>query len=443
MTENFLKSIVNHLKNYICVIAEDDEVVYCNEGFCRHFKVDDYEGVLWDEMPLLYKELSLYREHKRAHKRTSRIVDTGNGHYIAVKLTKVIDEKNQFEYTLEEFFWIKEKDYELQLGNKAVTQNSSVDDIVISDKAMMYISRTISRIAYFDSTVLIQGESGTGKTALARFIHNKSNRADKPFVTINCGAIPANLIESELFGYASGAFTSASKKGKAGQVELANGGTLFLDEIALLPYNLQSKFLQLIQEKTYTPVGALESKTVDVRIISATNEDLKQFIRDKKFREDLYYRLRVIELFVPPLREREDAIEKLVQTFLDKYNEKFGKNKSITSAAISAFKSYNWPGNIRELQYIMERVIITSESDVITTNDIPPLKDESHENGGNEAIIVSDIQNFDEATMEFERKILARAYRELGSSYRVAETLGMTQSKVSRLLRKHGISNKK
>ena len=329
------------------------------------------------------------------------------------------------------------------MGNKAVTQNSSVDDIVISDKAMMYISRTISRIAYFDSTVLIQGESGTGKTALARFIHNKSNRADKPFVTINCGAIPANLIESELFGYASGAFTSASKKGKAGQVELANGGTLFLDEIALLPYNLQSKFLQLIQEKTYTPVGALESKTVDVRIISATNEDLKQFIRDKKFREDLYYRLRVIELFVPPLREREDAIEKLVQTFLDKYNEKFGKNKSITSAAISALKSYNWPGNIRELQYIMERVIITSESDVITTNDIPPLKDESHENGGNEAIIVSDIQNFDEATMEFERKILARAYRELGSSYRVAETLGMTQSKVSRLLRKHGISNKK
>ena len=157
----------------------------------------------------------------------------------------------------------------------------------------------------------------------------------------------------------------------------------------------------------------------------------------------MYYRLRVIELFVPPLREREDAIEKLVQTFLDKYNEKFGKNKSITSAAISAFKSYNWPGNIRELQYIMERVIITSESDVITTNDIPPLKDESHENGGNEAIIVSDIQNFDEATMEFERKILARAYRELGSSYRVAETLGMTQSKVSRLLRKHGISNKK
>lgn len=438
-----MKSIVNHLKNYICVIAEDDEVVYCNEGFCRHFKVDDYEGVLWDEMPLLYKELSLYREHKRAHKRTSRIVDTGNGHYIAVKLTKVVDEKNQFKYTLEEFFWIKEKDYELRLGNKAVTQNSSVDDIVISDKAMMYISRTISRIAYFDSTVLIQGESGTGKTALARYIHNKSNRADKPFVTINCGAIPANLIESELFGYASGAFTSASKKGKAGQVELANGGTLFLDEIALLPYNLQSKFLQLIQEKTYTPVGALESKTVDVRIISATNEDLKQFIRDKKFREDLYYRLRVIELFVPPLREREDAIEKLVQTFLDKYNEKFGKNKSITSAALSALKSYNWPGNIRELQYIMERVIITSESDVITTNDIPPLKDESHENGGNEAIIVSDIQNFDEATMEFERKILARAYRELGSSYRVAETLGMTQSKVSRLLRKHGISNKK
>ena len=157
----------------------------------------------------------------------------------------------------------------------------SFDELVISDRAMADINQTISRIAYFDSTILIQGESGTGKTALARHIHKNSNRAQKPFVTINCGSIPESLIESELFGYASGAFTSASKKGKPGQVELADGGTLFLDEIGLLPYNLQSKFLQLIQEKTYTPVGALKSKTVNVRIIAATNENLKEFIRQK------------------------------------------------------------------------------------------------------------------------------------------------------------------
>ena len=172
-----------------------------------------------------------------------------------------------------------------------------------------------------------------------------------------------------------GAFTSASKKGKPGQVELADGGTLFLDEIGLLPYNLQSKFLQLIQEKTYTPVGALKSKTVNVRIIAATNENLKEFIKAKKFREDLYYRLRVIELFIPPLRDRADAIEPLVNFFISKYNDKFDTAKTITPTAVSMLKSYSWPGNIRELQYLIEKIIITSGRDIITTDDIPPLHD--------------------------------------------------------------------
>ena len=252
------------------------------------------------------------------------------------------------------------------------------------------------------------------------------------------------MLPSELFGYASGAFTSASKKGKPGQVELADGGTLFLDEIGLLPYNLQSKFLQLIQEKTYTPVGALKSKTVNVRIIAATNENLKEFIKAKKFREDLYYRLRVIELFIPPLRDRADAIEPLVNFFISKYNDKFDTAKTITPTAVSMLKSYSWPGNIRELQYLIEKIIITSGRDIITTDDIPPLHDVEQKRDDAQTPISEttdiDSMDFDAAVSEFERKILEKYYKQHKSSYKVADALGITQTKASRLLRKYNIS---
>ena len=188
--------------------------------------------------------------------------------------------------------------------------------MILSDKRMRSILETIRRISNFDSTVLITGESGTGKTMLARYIHSNSRRASAPFVTINCASIPENLIESELFGYVSGAFTGAGQKGKVGLVETANGGTLFLDEIGTLPLNLQSKFLQLVQEKSYLPVGGVKLKTADVRIISATNLDLSKQVEDGVFREDLYYRLRVIEFHMPPLRERTDAVDPLIEHFL-------------------------------------------------------------------------------------------------------------------------------
>ena len=224
-------------------------------------------------------------------------------------------------------------------------------------------------------------------------------------------------------------------------MELADGGTLFLDEIGLLPYNLQSKFLQLIQEKTYTPVGALKSKTVNVRIIAATNENLKESIKAKKFREDLYYRLRVIELFIPPLRDRADAIEPLVNFFISKYNDKFDTAKTITPTAVSMLKSYSWPGNIRELQYLIEKIIITSGRDIITTDDIPPLHDvEQKQEIPSDIPQENDTLDFEAAVSEFESKILAKYYVHYKSSYKVADALGITQTKASRLLRKYNIS---
>lgn len=321
---------------------------------------------------------------------------------------------------------------DFNISNTRISSSSESEEMILFDSSMRDILETISRISFFDSTILITGESGTGKSMLAKYIHNKSKRWDKPFITINCATIPESLIESELFGYAGGAFTNASQKGKSGMVDLADGGTLFLDEIGLLPFELQSKFLQLIQEKTYVPIGSLKTKTVNVRIISATNQDLKMQIKEKKFREDLYYRLRVIEFEMPPLRNRPDAVEPLINYFLKIYNDKFDVKKTITPDAKTVLKGHRWTGNIRELQYIMERLIVTSPEDIITADDIPPFND-----------TIADLEapdiNFDAAVAQFEKELLTNAFRKYKSSYKVAAALGMTQTRAARLIRKYNI----
>ena len=308
----------------------------------------------------------------------------------------------------------------------------SPEGMILSDRRMQGTLETIRRISGFDSTVLITGESGTGKTLLARYIHASSHRAAAPFVTINCASIPENLIESELFGYVSGAFTGAGQRGKIGLVETANGGTLFLDEIGTLPLNLQGKFLQLVQEKIYLPVGGVKAKTADVRIISATNLDLGRQVEKGVFREDLYYRLRVIEFHLPPLRERRDAIDPLIDHFLSHYNQRYHLDKSISPRARELLRHHTWSGNIRELQYVIERVMVTSAGPCIQAEDLPPLR-------GAEPEEPEEPLTFDQSVEAFERELLRRAYQKHGSSYKVAEALGISQTKASRLLRKYAI----
>lgn len=293
-----------------------------------------------------------------------------------------------------------------------------------------------SKAAAADATVLIRGESGTGKELVARAIHFASKRKDKPFIRVNCAAIPSNLLESELFGYERGAFTGAVNQ-KPGKFELANGGTIFLDEIGDLPPDMQVKLLRVIEEKEFERVGGITTIKVNVRIIAATNRHLEDMIKNNTFREDLYYRLNVVPIFLPSLRERKDDIPVLVEHFLNEMNKKMGKNiKYVTNEAMKALVRYEWPGNIRELQNIMERCIIMTDKDFIDMDDLPMyIVGYKPEN--------STLINFDGgdlATMEeYEEEIIRLALKKYGSFNKAGKALGLTHKTVAAKARKYGI----
>lgn len=257
-------------------------------------------------------------------------------------------------------------------------------DIVGESKAIRDVISFSSKIADSDSTVLIRGESGTGKELFARAIHNQSSRRDGPFVAINCGAIPEALMESELFGYEDGAFTGAKKGGKVGKCQLANGGTLFLDEVGDIPIFLQVKFLRMLQERTIERVGGNKSIPIDVRVIAATNRNLETMIENDEFRSDLYYRLNVIPIFIPPLRERSEDILIISEHFMEKYSHLLRKNVSgMTPQAAQILTCYNWPGNIRELENTIECALNVESQEILTSYSIP----ERIKNGGNDMLI--------------------------------------------------------
>lgn len=234
---------------------------------------------------------------------------------------------------------------------------------VTQSPAMRKVMATINVIAKVDSTVMLLGESGTGKEVAARYIHRQSTRAKEPFIPVNCAAIPHELLESEFFGYTRGAFTGANPQGKPGLFEIADKGTLFLDEIAELPLSIQSKLLRILETGEVQRLGATAIHRTNVRIIAATNRDLKQMVRTGPFRDDLYYRLNVIPINLPPLRERPEDIVELATKFLEEYNKKYGLKKAFSANTIQAFLGYSWPGNIRELRNVIERLAITSAGD--------------------------------------------------------------------------------
>lgn len=313
-------------------------------------------------------------------------------------------------------------------------------DIIIGNSGKLRDALTIaSKAAETDSTVLIRGESGTGKELVAQAIHYASKRRDKPFIRVNCAAIPVTLLESELFGHERGAFTGAVTQ-KIGKFELADGGTVFLDEIGEIPPEIQVKLLRVIQEKEFERVGGIKTIKVDVRIIAATNKDLERAIKEGTFREDLYYRLNVIPIMLPPLRERRGDIPLLVEHFIEKLNKKLNKNiKGITKKAMQALIHYDWPGNIRELENIIERCITLSEGEYIDYEDLPQyIRNEDTIVTENNVIYLDEHSEL--LTMEeYEYKIIKAALDRYKSFNKAAKVLGLTHKTVASKARKFGL----
>ncbi|MGO1097218.1 sigma-54 interaction domain-containing protein [Priestia megaterium] len=290
------------------------------------------------------------------------------------------------------------------------------------------------RVANVDSTVLILGESGVGKEMVANLIHETSDRKNSPFIKVNCGAIPENLLESELFGYEGGAFTGAKKEGKMGLFELANKGTLFLDEIAEMPLALQVKLLRVLQEREVMRVGGVKPVAVNVRIIAATNRNLHEDVQKGNFREDLYYRLNVIPLSILPLRERREDILPLASYFIEQFNQKYLTKKTLSAETAEAFELYNWPGNVRELQNIVERLIVMSDGDEIQHLHLP--EEITNLSSNRDKVQVLDILPLKECMEMAEKQLLRLAKQKYSSTVKIADALQVNQSTISRKLQK-------
>ncbi len=266
---------------------------------------------------------------------------------------------------------LKEENLRLRTKISEIEKRYSFGNIIARSEAMAAVFDLVGKVADHKTTVLITGESGTGKELIARALHSDGSRSSKPLVTINCGSIPENLLESELFGYKKGAFTHAVKD-KPGHFEEADGGVLFLDEIGELPLSLQVKLLRVLQEEEITPLGGLHSKKIDIRVIAATAKDLNKEVENGRFREDLFYRINVITIHMPPLRERRGDIPLLVGYFIDQFNEKLKKNiEAPSSKAMSMLMDYSWPGNVRELENVVERAIVLATGRWITPVELP------------------------------------------------------------------------
>lgn len=316
---------------------------------------------------------------------------------------------------------------------KELRANYTFEDIVGRSPAMTSLFEILPQIAASDSTVLIQGASGTGKELFARAIHNLSPRKRKRFVAVNCGALPDTLLESELFGYKAGAFTDA-RRDKPGRFALAEGGTIFLDEIGDISPAMQSRLLRVLQERFYEPLGGVESVKADVRVVAASNRDLSDLVAGGEFREDLFYRIRVVRINLPPLRDRREDIPLLVEHFIDKYASRTGKSiEGLTDAVMARFMQYQWPGNVRELENVIEQAFVMCNGSLIDLHHLPPELRPSDLGGGNSITARASIESM-------ERVLIEEALRRnRGNRRRSAEDLGIDPSTLYRKMKTLGI----
>lgn len=328
--------------------------------------------------------------------------------------------------------------YKRDLLEMQIEETESREVIARSPNYVATIQKAI-KLAHVDSTVVFLGESGTGKSVLANLIHKHSARVNEPLIKLNCGAIPESLVESELFGYEKGAFTGAHKSGKPGKFEMADRGTLFLDEIGELPLSSQVKLLGFLEDSTVCRVGGTVNRTIDVRIIAATNQDLKAMIAKNLFRRDLYYRLNVIPLAIPPLRERKECILPLLNHYIELFSKKYTKKRtvSLTPEVADALVLYDYPGNVRELINICERLVVMSSKGCMAYTDLPASVLSSVGSGTCEQELWDSALTLQEMIERLEKKVLEKTMKSQGTQKKTAELLGLNQSTVARKLKKY------
>ncbi|MBV6738133.1 sigma-54 interaction domain-containing protein [Priestia megaterium] len=441
MTLQTLLKILDHSSDEIFVLDGEKRILYVNQACERHYglkptdvigkyNVDLFEKGYWK--PSIVPEV--YKRKKPCYMKQQTYI----GAELMTRAIPILNDSGEIELVVitstetQTYKMVKaiEEDTEI----RTTREDDETPEMITNSGKIKRILTFCRKVAPTDSTILIQGESGTGKGVLAHFIQQISKRKSEPFLTINCAAIPEDLLESELFGYSKGAFTGANKTGKPGLIEVADGGTVFLDEVGEIPLALQAKILQVIQDKQFIPIGSSEMKKVDVRIIAATNQNLIEMINNKLFREDLFYRLNVIDVQLPPLRERKEDIIPLTYNFLYKFNKKYNENKVISEDCLNTLIHYSWPGNVRQLENLIERLVVISDS-VIQVADLPDMITDNLELEPVTQIALS--TSFDKAVDETKRILIRKSYQTYKSSRKVASDLHISQTKASKLIRQY------
>ncbi|MDD7795959.1 sigma 54-interacting transcriptional regulator [Clostridium sp. 'White wine YQ'] len=444
LNEKFLK-IMEISHDLICFVDENGIITYINPAYINHL------GSISENIGKSIFEVSPKGLRVKAFEKKERIeniVRTKNGVDIISTITplfidgdfkgilstsKVVSEIKELASKLERSQEQVEY-YREELKKHTLSSNgfSQIIGISSSLKEVIYVSK---KAAESTSTVLVRGESGTGKELIANAIHHNSTRKDKPFIKVNCAAIPENLLESELFGYEKGAFTGATKS-KPGKFSIADGGTIFLDEIGDMPLSMQVKLLRVLQEREIESLGGITPQKIDVRVITATNRNLEEMIQSGTFREDLYYRLNVLSVQLPPLRDRKEDIPALVEYFILKINDKLSKNiKGIDKTALSELINYSWPGNIRELENIIERAINLCEDEFISSKDLPYHFRVTSSKKASILPLDDEILPFE----EYEKIIIQKAMEKYGSYNKAGKALGLTHRTISLKCKKYGI----
>lgn len=456
-----LKVLLNESEQRFKDLFEEAPIAYVHEGLDSKFIKANRAalrilGVKPEEVPFMYGKTmapdtpDAQRRMKEAFESVGRGTDTSgvvlelrrkdNNKPIWIQWWSNPDVGGQFTRTMfidiTEQVLMEQEKARLQAENKylqdEIKLNYNFEEIISKSKKFHRILQHIEQVAATDATVLILGESGTGKELLARAVHNISNRSKRPLVKVNCATLPANLIESELFGHEKGAFTGAMDK-KIGRFELADGGTIFLDEIAELPVELQSKLLRVLQEGEFERLGNPRTMKVNVRVIAATNRNLEQAIEKKEFRADLFYRLNVFPIFSPPLRERKEDIPLLVKHFCQKYEAKIGKKiTNIPNKTMDALMEYDWPGNIRELENIIERALILSRNGVLEYGDWLPTSK-------NNQTSKSNLQKLDDVEKQHIIDVLNKTNWKVSGEKGAAKILGLNATTLEARMKKLGI----